>query len=172
MIKVFEHNGFMDFKKLLTPVNIVVAAVVVIALLVGGYFLMSNNNPSSTSEEMSTEESMTEESTMEGDVKTVNLSAQNDSGQSGTVTFTASGTQTNVVINLDVPSDVPQPAHIHSGACPTPGDIVYPLTDVVDGSSETVLDVELTALTAELPLAVNVHKSAEEVSVYTSCGDL
>ena len=70
-------------------------------------------------------------------------------------------------------SDVPQPAHIHVGKCPNPGAVKYPLTNVVDGKSVSVVDVDYEELfTTMLPLAVNIHKSVEESSVYTACGDL
>lgn len=64
------------------------------------------------------------------------------------------------------------PAHIHLGACPTPGAVVYPLTSIVDGTSETVLATSTKALIGGLPLAINVHKSATELATFVACGDL
>ena len=72
----------------------------------------------------------------------VELAEQNASGQSGTATLSpgADGT-VNVAIELSNPPADPQPAHIHEGTC---GDLnpepVFPLNNVVNGSSET--DVE------------------------------
>lgn len=37
--------------------------------------------------------------------------------------------------------------------------------------SVTTLDVTLAGLKAQLPLGLNVHKSAAEAKIYTSCGD-
>ena len=34
------------------------------------------------------------------------------------------------------------------------------------------MDISLTRLLGELPLAVNVHKSATEVTTYVACGDI
>ncbi|MDQ3098407.1 MAG: CHRD domain-containing protein [bacterium] len=67
-----------------------------------------------------------------------------------------------------------QPAHIHVGVCPLSGAIKYPLTNVVNGESETILPagVTITTLKAAGPLAVNIHKSATELSKYIACGDL
>lgn len=108
-----------------------------------------------------------------GNTMTVVLNAQNASGETGTATLIESAGKTTVDINLSgAPSNLSQPAHIHAGACPTPGNIIYPLTNVVNGASKTVLDVDLATLRAQLPLAVNVHKSASEAKVYVSCGDL
>jgi hypothetical protein len=106
-----------------------------------------------------------------GDV-TVDLSAQNESGESGTATFTQEGEKTKVVVDLsNAPSD-PQPAHIHAGTCaelnPQPE---YPLTNVEDGKSETTVDAPLSELQAE-DYAVNVHKSEAEADVYVACGDI
>lgn len=93
--------------------------------------------------------------------------------QGGTATFIEKDGKVVVTIALTGdPSTVPQPSHIHLGTCAETGDIVYPLNDVVDGASETTLDTTLDALMAQKPLALNVHKSASELSVYTACGDL
>jgi hypothetical protein len=106
--------------------------------------------------------------------KTIDLDQQGASGQNGTVTFEASGDSTKVTIAMvGKKYTSPQPAHIHVGECPKPGDVKFPLNNVVDGKSETVVAVKFEDLfTTLLPLAVNVHKSAEEAAVYTACGDL
>lgn len=102
------------------------------------------------------------------------LSEQNNSGESGTATITpVSDTQSKVSVTLSGASaGVPQPMHIHVGSCPTPAGVKYPLTNAVNGTSETVLDVTVAALKAQAPLALNVHKSTAEVSAFVSCGNL
>ncbi|MCR4324312.1 MAG: hypothetical protein NUV69_01345 [Candidatus Curtissbacteria bacterium] len=70
------------------------------------------------------------------------------------------------------PDTTPQPAHIHSGSCPTPGAIVYSLANVVDGESNTVLNTTMEKLKSQKPLAINVHKSQQEVNTYVACGNL
>lgn len=70
------------------------------------------------------------------------------------------------------PKDISQPAHIHFGSCKNLGPIKYPLTSVVNGQSETVLGGTLAQLRAELPLAINIHKSEAKPGVYVSCGDI
>jgi peptidoglycan hydrolase-like protein with peptidoglycan-binding domain len=64
------------------------------------------------------------------------------------------------------------PAHIHLGACPTPGAVAYPLTSIVDGRSVTVLATSTRGLIHGLPLAINVHKSETEMASFVACGDL
>ena len=104
---------------------------------------------------------------------TVELAEQNGSGQSGTATFTVSDDGTShVSIMLSGGSSEPQPAHIHKGTCddldPNPA---FPLENVVNGSSETDVDVSLDDL-ALSSYAVNVHKSEAEADVYVACGDI
>ncbi len=99
--------------------------------------------------------------------------AQNDSGISGTATFVEQDGKTTVTIDLTGASDsVEQPAHIHAGTCadldPAP---TYPLNNVVDGHSETVVDATIATL-LDSPFAVNVHKSAEEITTYVACADI
>ncbi|HEX8221866.1 MAG TPA: hypothetical protein VF914_21940 [Chloroflexia bacterium] len=106
------------------------------------------------------------------DTVTVNLTEENNSGQNGTATLTAHGDTTMVVVNISGGSSTPQPAHIHPGTCatldPKP---IYPLTSLVNGTSETTVPVSLSQL-VNGTFAINVHKSGPEASVYVSCGDI
>lgn len=107
------------------------------------------------------------------EVKTVVLDQIGASGQKGTAIFQAENGKTKVTLTMTGKKYTsPQPAHIHIGACPKPGDVKYPLSSVVDGKSETLVAVKIEDLFTNLPLAINVHESAEKVAVYTACGDL
>jgi hypothetical protein len=103
---------------------------------------------------------------------TVQLAAQNGSGESGTATLTPDGNRTKVSIDLSNGSATPQPAHIHQGSCsnlnPKP---LYPLANVVDGKSESTVDASLDTL-KDAAYAINVHKSAAQIATYVSCGDI
>ena len=104
---------------------------------------------------------------------TVKLSQQNKSKESGTARLTPAGDKTKVELNIKgAPKGVSQPAHIHEGSCakldPKPK---YALQNVVDGKSTTEVPVSISEL-QKGNLAINVHKSADEVKVYVACGDI
>ena len=100
------------------------------------------------------------------------ISAQNGSGEKGTVTLTASGDKTIVTVALTGAPAEAQPAHIHTGSCtnlnPAPK---FPLTSLTSGKSTTTVPASLASLTAG-GFAVNVHKSANDLKDYVACGNL
>jgi hypothetical protein len=104
---------------------------------------------------------------------TVQLSEQSGSGESGTATFTAEGNKTRVVIDVTNGTDAGQPAHIHQGSCanldPQPA---YPLQNVVNGKSTSIVPAPLDELESSPGFAVNVHKSQSDLMTYVSCGDI
>jgi Cu/Zn superoxide dismutase len=106
------------------------------------------------------------------DAITVQMQAQSDSGETGTATLTrVDATKTKVTLQLENAPAGPQPAHIHTGNCPKPGAVKYPLTKVENGTSETTVAASLDDLLAGA-FAINVHKSPGEADVYVSCGDI
>ncbi|MBI2011515.1 hypothetical protein HYS91_01985 [Candidatus Daviesbacteria bacterium] len=152
---------------------IIIAIIIIIALL--GVFLLARSpnflgTQASPTPLISTTPTPSPSAQLE---MVIDLDEQNESSQSGTVMLLEENGKVKVSVDLsNVPKGVSQPAHIHIGACPTPGDVKYPLTNVVDGKSETTLNTTLTKLLSELPLAVNVHKSAADIKTYVACGNL
>lgn len=101
------------------------------------------------------------------------LQAQNNSGQNGYAEIKEVGNQVKVEIVLaGTPAGSSEPAHIHQGNLPNLGAVKYPLKDVMNGISQTVLNVTFDQLLSERPLGINVHKSAAEISVYVAAGNL
>lgn len=102
------------------------------------------------------------------------LTALNNSKESGAAILSEENGKAVVSITLTwgYPKATPQPAHIHVGKCPGVGEIKYPLTDVINGSSKTILPISLSQLKQSPPLALNIHKSKQETSTYVSCGEL
>lgn len=103
---------------------------------------------------------------------TVQLQPLNNSGVAGTATLTPMGTKTRVEIRVSPGGNPAMPSHIHEGTCatlnPTPK---YPLNPVANGVATTEVDVPLASLLTG-QFAVNLHKSAQEASTYTSCGTI
>ena len=105
---------------------------------------------------------------------TVKMAALNDSKETGSVKLTPQGAdKTKVDISLKgAPKGTPQPAHIHEGSCanlnPKPK---QGLSNVVNGKSSTVVPMGIKELTGG-NLAINVHKSADDLKTYVSCGDI
>lgn len=104
---------------------------------------------------------------------TIKLDPQGGSGRSGMAVLAEIQGKVKVVMNLSGPSGgVLRPAHIHSGSCANIGTVKYSLSSLAEGASQTDLDVSLDQLMTQLPLAINIHKSPEEPSIYLACGDI
>ena len=161
--------------------NTILTLVVLLLIAAGAYYLYKNNQMTEVPVSPVVEETtMTEETTTTEEEKmaqsiTVDLTAVDATvvDQSGQAVLTETTAGIEIALTLTaLDATTPQPAHIHKGECPGVGAVAYPLENVVNGSSMTVLaDVTMADLIEMLPLAVNVHKSATESSVYTSCGD-
>jgi len=149
--------------------------VIIGAIIYGAiyYFFLSKNNGynNKSSDNSYSSQNPSPSSAMMNEIKTV-LKPVN-SNEAGTAILTEEIGQTKVEINLTgFTKDIVQPAHIHLGDCPGVGSVKYPLTSITNGESTTTLPVTLDQLKKELPLAINIHKSASEVSVYTACGPI
>ncbi len=107
------------------------------------------------------------------EVVTIDLVEESESGQSGVAIIEDIDGMAFVRIEI-VPGDegILQPAHIHFDNCENIGGVKYPLNSVVDGMSETQLDVSVDQILSERPLSINVHRSIEEAQIYVACGDI
>jgi len=103
---------------------------------------------------------------------TVDLGAENGSGETGTAALTQKPEGVEVVVTLANAPATAQPAHIHTGTCANLGGVEYPLTNVMGGNSTTIIKgVTIDQLLAK-PMAINVHKSANDLATYVACGDI
>ena len=101
------------------------------------------------------------------------LQPLNGSGVHGRVTLTSiDDASTLVEVDVDPAGNASMPAHIHPGSCaelvPQPK---YALENVLDGKSTTEVSASLDELLAG-GQALNLHRSNEEMDVYTACVDL
>lgn len=101
----------------------------------------------------------------------ITMGAGRDGSQPGAAVLTAQGSKTQVDLFIKPLAGADQPAHIHVGTCPVPGAVKYPLTDVVDGKSTTVVDAKLADLLAG-GFAINAHLSKADIGKYVACGDI
>lgn len=156
-------------KKILIPI------LVVLIFGAGIWFMYNGTNTPATEEPGTTEEETEEEAADDvHDTHDVVLSEQNNSGESGTAFLEDLGDGTTRVTISSEGALVgvgPQPAHIHSGTCEDLGGVEYALENVVNGSSQTVVNVSLDELLAGT-FAINLHMSPQEAGIYTSCGNL
>ncbi len=106
-------------------------------------------------------------------VITLTMNALGGSGEHGTAVLTEEyDLGTRIVIQLSGAPTVPQPAHIHLGTCdniaPKPS---YPLKNVVNGRSETLLPISFSELHKGVYL-INVHTSETLLEPYVACGEI
>jgi hypothetical protein len=107
------------------------------------------------------------------ETRTISLTTLNGSGVSGSVTLTAlDNHRTQVEIRVDPAGHPDMPSHIHPGTCqnlvPQPK---YPLKNVMQGHSITIVPAAFVEL-LHGDLAVNIHKSNQDLATYTACADL
>jgi hypothetical protein len=104
--------------------------------------------------------------------RTITLRTLNDSGVTGTVSFNDISGKTGVEVTVDPGGNPDMPAHIHPGSCdnltPQPK---FPLENVRNGVSKTVVPATMDELFAG-GLAVNIHKSNDDLKTYTACVDI
>ncbi|HEV7180812.1 MAG TPA: CHRD domain-containing protein [Candidatus Baltobacteraceae bacterium] len=104
---------------------------------------------------------------------TVTMKALNDSGETGTATLTQETRGVQVVVTLKGAPATAQPTHIHAGNCDNINKAPeYALRDTVDGKSTTLVKgIKLSDLMSG-KYAINVHKSANDLPTYVSCGNI
>lgn len=107
------------------------------------------------------------------DLYTITLSAQNGAKQAGKGTIQIQNARARVVVDIQPgPTGVAQPAFISSGSCDRVETMRFPLENVVNGKSETGLNVSVEEMQAMGPLVLEVRKSVEDFNVRISCGVL
>ncbi len=114
---------------------------------------------------------------------TINLAAATSrddprGGVNGTATLTDMGNgTTQVVLRVAQPTSDNMPAHFHTGKCPNVGAVIYPLNNLVGGTSTSTVNTTIADLLAgrgapDGTFAINLHRSTAEAGVYVSCGNV
>jgi hypothetical protein len=104
---------------------------------------------------------------------TVTLATQSSSGVAGSATLTdIGGGRTRVEVRVSTGGNPNMPGHFHEGTCanlnPAPK---ITLTSVQNGTSTTEVNATIASILAA-PHAINLHKSPQELPVYTACGNV
>jgi hypothetical protein len=104
---------------------------------------------------------------------TIPMKALNGSGEDGMATITQGSGGIDVVVSLQNGTQIAQPTHIHIGSCGAINKAPeYALRDTVDGKGDSlVAGVNLSDL-FKGHYAINVHKSANDLGTYVSCGNI
>ncbi len=106
-------------------------------------------------------------------VSGIDLAPSRDTDQTpGQAALLGLGSRTSVSVRVASGSaSVLRPVHIHEGSCADLGAVRYPLQDIDNGFSLTVVDVPLADLRTG-NLAINVARSQGESDVSVACGDI
>lgn len=108
---------------------------------------------------------------------TLQMLAQNDSGQEGTAVLTSTPDgKTRIIIDLANSPAGPQPSTINSGTCANLGDTVHVLGGMRGGKLDTEavghnVEASLDSLLAG-QFAINVSRSPQDFGVSVSCADI
>lgn len=104
------------------------------------------------------------------------LESDADAGftQSGGASLVEENGKVRVTLLLNKVEELngPQPSFIQLGTCRDTGAVLYPLSDVDEGKSETLLTTTLSQIRRQSPLVVVVFKSERESDIVASCGAL
>ncbi|QQG47365.1 MAG: hypothetical protein HY044_04550 [Candidatus Woesebacteria bacterium] len=160
--KTSSHKSFVSHKSQNDLIALLATAIIAIAFI----FLLINNNPRGKTQVSQAVPTINPNETR------IILGQQNGSYETGMAVLSEKDGKTTVSITVNgQPKGIAQPAHIHTGACPNPGAVLYPLSSVINNVSTTVLNVKLSDLMKKLPLAINIHQSATQMGNYVSCGN-
>lgn len=146
--------------------------IVIIALIVVGYLVFKNNGDES--ELPISDETATSTPVAEPVRVNVTLAEVAKSGESGAAVLENVDGKLKITITVsDTPAGVAQPAFVYAGSCAKLGEAKYTLTNVVGGTSETVLDtVTVEEALSGLPLAISIQKSEKDAKKSVACGDI
>lgn len=111
---------------------------------------------------------------MSGKLLNINMGAMNGSKQDGSASIGDHGNGVQVTIHLyNEPKGASEPSHIHQGTCKNLNPAPWkPLKNVVNGTSQTNIPGVTVAQLKKSHYAINVHKSANDLKTYVSCGDV
>ena len=151
--------------------RILIFLLILVSLGIGGYLLLSNNAGKFSKINTSISKQPLAVPTIAKSGVSIVLSPINGSGVTGLATIVEKNGKVFVDIKVVNPPFVQQPASLNAGTCLKSGKVEFQLKNVFHGSSETTFDSNMEKFNKLLPLALNIYKSEEELSV-VSCGQI
>lgn len=149
--------------------RLLVAGIVIFVVGILGYFLLSGQ---SQARKNTLEIIVPSPLETEGLIRIAPANPLNDSDQKGKVYWRDDNGKVTVTVSISPgKSNDPQPAFLQSGDCNTPGETKYNLNSVIDGNSQTVLEVSLSEFESQLPLTMTIHTSQTDDAL-ASCAQI
>ncbi len=141
---------------------LILLVIAVTSAAVYFFFLKDDDSDSSTNEEQET-------SIDDNDSLRIDLNSQSVINQYGTAILEEQEGKLSVELSLVNNPDTLQPVHIHVGSCEAPGAIIVNLTNVVNGRSTSLVDLNLDDINDGNHI-ITGHRSAEDLGTYDFCG--
>lgn len=160
--------------------NIAILIVFLFLLILGGVLLLQNQaqqNISSSNTTVTAKPTLIPSPTprisplQEGEIK-FSLMEQNNSRQKGVASLLENNKNLLVSLAIEGSSNTAsQPANIAQGTCWSLGKVVYKLSNVSNGISQTTLNVTLKELDSKLPLSIIIYSSQPNTEI-VACGNI
>lgn len=152
----------------------IIAAILFVGAVLG--FVAANELNTAPQTMEGFEEGIEDASDANYDVVISELAPYNDSAQSGEVVINETivdNTDVRIALRGETDSERPQAAGIYSGTCENPGEVLFELNDVANGTSLTTLDVMVEEIRDAAPESVVAVSATDELNdqVY-ACGPL
>lgn len=146
--------------------------IVIVALIIVGYLVFKNKGEETDMPII--DETATTTPAVESVRINTTLTEVGTSGESGAAVLENVDGKLKVTLTLsNTPAGVSQPAFMYAGSCSALGDAKFTLTNVVGGTSETILDtVTIEQVLNNLPLAIGVQKSEKDAKKSVACGNI
>lgn len=103
---------------------------------------------------------------------TYTLLEKNNSGITGKVDMREENEKIVVTITLEDEIIKNYSTSFHTGTCESPGEIVYPLTNVQKSFSQTILDESFENFKQKFPLIVIINSLEKGRNTYVACGEI
>lgn len=146
---------------------ILLALVFIIA---GGYFLLNNN--AETLNNIGEVSKTSPVPTIKKSGIYLALSEVNKSGETGLALIIEKNNSVYVDIKLVMPAFTEDTAGLYLGTCQKIGPVKFALSNVINGSSTTNLNINMDKINQLLPMVLVINRTEGSSKVVAACGQL